>query len=90
MNNKTKQQSHKLWIYILLILVLEFIGGSCTESVEPILPADGNVAYINFYNAIEAIRQSRSSSLAYDNMIYINDSVHNEVFHNFPEFSKPR
>lgn len=74
-------------IFWLLISGCWFVN-SCSEVVDSVVPGNGNEAYINFYSAIEAISQSRGEdSLAYNNMIYVNDSVPNEVFRYFPAFS---
>lgn len=43
------------------------------------------VAYVNFYNAAEVLQQN--VALQADNRVYINDSLPNDTFRNFPEFS---
>jgi hypothetical protein len=62
---------------------------SCSENIADIVPGNGNVAYVNFYNAMEAAHQSLpSDSLGFYNMIYVNDSVSNTKFRSFPQFSE--
>lgn len=49
-----------------------------------IAPGAAQEAYVNFYNASEVLLQGK---LTKDNMVYVNDSISNEHFRNFPQFS---
>lgn len=85
-----------LWTWLLLApfrglgagLLIGIGLASCSESVDSIIPADGNIAYINFFNLSEVIRQSTDYTLSHGNMVYVNDSVPNGNFKNFPQFAE--
>ena len=73
----------------LFLLLISCLLSACSENVTDIVPGNDNVAYVNFYNAMEAAHQSLpSDSLGFYNMIYVNDSVPTAVFRNFPQFSE--
>ena len=65
-----------LWSLVMLGL------SSCDSDIDPLV-TDDDVAYVNFYNAAEAL--TVNVSLRTDNMVYINDSVRTEIF-SYPSF----
>lgn len=76
-------------IYITNCWLIGFVFSACTENFDSIVPSGGNDAYINFYNAMEvALQSTAADSLAFDNYIYVNDSVPGAQFKNFPQFSQ--
>ncbi len=88
MEYMNKTITHKHWIYMLLIPFWGIIAGACSENIEPYEPGDGQGAYVNFYHAMEAIRQGAAADSLYrDNMIYINDSIKGSMFN---RVSSPR
>jgi len=56
---------------------------ACVEDLNPVLPADGNIAYVNFVNAAEAILYGQNDTLQRYNNLYINDSINNPPFDNY-------
>lgn len=73
-------KKYKSWIYLLTGIALL---SACKKT--DVAPGDGQEAYINFYNASEALLQGGFTK---GNMIYVNDSVPNEIFKRHPEFSE--
>lgn len=60
---------------------------SCSENIEPALPAGGNIAYVNFVNMGEAFLYGAADTLYRDNRLYINDSTGNAPFDNYNDRS---
>lgn len=61
--------------------IVIFLSGGCSKDVSDSLPADGNVAYVNFVNAGEAfLYGTQEDRLQHENRIYINDSINNAPF----------
>lgn len=68
----------RCFLYILLL-----ISPACSSDIDPLI-TDSKTAYVNFYNAAEAL--VTSASLKNENKVYINDSVPNGTFRLFPSF----
>ncbi|MGV8094900.1 MAG: hypothetical protein AB2L24_23860 [Mangrovibacterium sp.] len=65
--------------YAAAIMLIGFTA--CEENLPAVLPADGNVAFVNFVNAGEAFLYGQQNDALYrDNRLYINDSVNNPPF----------
>lgn len=76
----------KISRYLFLLPILAITA--CTEDYSDANQNSDEVAYVNFYNAIEASRFDQNLQLGVDNMIYINDSVPSAIFPKYPRFSQ--
>lgn len=92
MINTIKNRCVNLWIRnhffmgILAFLHMGMFLTSCEENISDALPADGNIAYVNFANLGEALLYD---TLYLNNYVYINDSVNNPPFNNYNVINNP-
>ncbi|WP_257668715.1 hypothetical protein [Parapedobacter tibetensis] len=70
----------KLFFGCLLTGMMAGLFTACEENLTDALPANGNVAYVNFVNAGEAFLYGLDDTLYRDNRLYITDSVNNAPF----------
>lgn len=70
-------------IHKLACLIISISIFSCSENIEPDLPVDGNIAYVNFVNLGEAFLYGTADTLYRNNRLYINDSINNIPFNNY-------
>jgi hypothetical protein len=72
---------------LLFVCFLTAITGglltACEENLNDTLPADGNIAYVNFVNAGEAFLYGLDNILYSDNRLYVNDSINNAPFDSY-------
>ncbi|HBX21749.1 MAG TPA: hypothetical protein DEF88_15020 [Porphyromonadaceae bacterium] len=73
---------------LLLGFWLPLLFSSCSENVDPVLPAGGNTAFVNLVNAGEAFLFGDRDTLYRDNGAYINDSVTNLPLDSYMEEKK--
>lgn len=73
----------KHWKYLLWIIIGGCFLYSCDEKVGDMLPADGNIAYVNFVNSGEGFLYSGNENLQQGNCLFINDSISNPPFDNY-------
>ena len=89
MNNIYKRLK-RLRCFLTVVGFMATILVSCSEDLVTELADNGNDAAINFYNGAEAIRQhvvnNLQPRLSENNYVFINDSVPNASFPNFPSF----
>lgn len=76
-NNRTKS-----FIGLIAVLLLALFT-ACNENNDYALPADGDIAYVNFVNAGEIFIYGLSDTLYRQNRLYINDSINNPPFDNY-------
>lgn len=88
--NRIYKRSKHLRCFLAVGLMATILA-SCSKDLETELAGDGNDAAINFYNGAEAIRQhvvnNLNPRLSENNYVFINDSLPNGDFLNFPSFS---
>lgn len=72
---------------LLFVCLLAAITGglltACKESLDDTLPADGNVAYVNFVNAGEVFLYGLDNMIQRNNYLFVNDSVNNAPFDSY-------
>jgi hypothetical protein len=66
-----------------LLSMISVLFTACEENQDNKLPADGDIAYVNFVNAGEAFLYGLADTLYRDNRLYVGDSVTNELFSNY-------
>ena len=73
----------KLPFACALLSMVSVFFTACEKKLDDALPADGNVAYVNFVNAGEVFLYGLNDTLYRDNRLYIKDSINNAPFDNY-------
>lgn len=85
MNKQLNSNQLKIGILAYCLIGTLF---SCEENMEPALPADGEIAYVNFVNLGEAFLYGVNDTLYRDNRLYINDSINNPPYDKYNNRSR--
>lgn len=83
MRKDTHMRRTKNLFSICLLAAILGLLTACEENLDDTLPADGNVAYVNFVNAGEVFLYSVDNMLYRDNYLFLNDSVNNAPFDSY-------
>ena len=78
-----KINNRKILFYCLLTGAITILFSACKEDMDAVLPAGGNIAYVNFVNAAEVFLYGQKDTLQWYNNLYINDSINNPPFDNY-------
>lgn len=70
--------------FVVVTMAVAMLLTACSKDLPDVLPANGEVAYVNFVNAGEAfLYGSQEDMLQRENRIYVNDSINNAPFDSY-------